>query len=316
MQPPSELMTRHLLPALRGLLTHLLYKKGYSQSRIASLLGITQASVSMYLNNQPATFLEKMRELGISDEDTNRYVEMLSEDVVRGKVEAIYTLSSFWRNLLAAGTICPIHRRESAILEECDVCMRLYGSTQIDVEKAEALREVERAAKIVENSTFFPAVIPEVSVNIVQATYKATTEMDVAALPGRMVKIHGRADHILPAEFGVSRHMARMLLAAMQSNPEICAAVNIRHDKRISTIISDMQLPVTKISGEDHQASLEGDMVVSAFKAKINTSMIQSTQIVVDEGGNGLEPNTYIFGRSASEAAQRALEIAKRYTEK
>ncbi len=316
MQPPSELMTKYLLPALRGLLTRRLYEKGYSQSRIASLLGITQASVSIYLSSQPAVYIEKTRELGISDEETNRYVEMLSEDVVRGKVEAIYTLSSLWRNLLAAGTICPIHRQESTILEECDVCMRLYSPAQTDVRKTEVLREVERAAMIVKDSTFFSAIMPEVSVNIVQATSEATTETNVAALPGRMVKIHGRADHILPAEFGVSRHMARMLLVAMRSNSEIRAAINVRYDRHIDTILSDLHLDVIRISGEDHQASLEGDTVVSAFKAKINTSTIQATAIVVDEGGKGLEPNTYIFGRSASEAAQRALEIAKRYAEK
>ncbi len=316
MQPPSEMMSRYLLPAFRGLLTHLLYSKGYSQSRIASLLGITQASVSLYLNGRLATYLEKTRQLGIPDEDTNRYVEMLSEDIVRGKVEAIYTLSSLWRNLLAAGTICPIHRQESAIIEECDVCMRLYGSAQIDLEKTEVLREVERAARIVENSPFFSAVMPEVSVNIVMSISEAKTEMDVAALPGRMVKIHGRADHILPAEFGVSRHMARMLLTAMGRNPEIRAAINIRYDQRIDDILSDRHLDVIRITSADHQASLEGDTVVSAFKAKIITSTIPAGLIIVDEGGKGLEPNTYIFGRDTSETAQRALEIAKSYTER
>ncbi|MCL4435117.1 MAG: hypothetical protein M1503_08040 [Thaumarchaeota archaeon] len=306
-------MTKHLLPALRGLVTHNLDRKGYSQSRIAGLLGITQAAVSLYLTKKPGVYFEKTRELGVPDADTERYVEMLSEDVVRGRVEAIYTLSSLWRNLLAAGALCAVHRRESSILEECDVCMRLYGPVQKDVEKTEVLREVERAAKIVENSPFFPKVMPEVSVNIVMAAPEARTETDVAALPGRMVKIHGRAGHMLPAEFGISRHMARMLLTAMHSNSEIQAALNIRHDHKMDNVLQDLRLNVVRIVREDHQASLEGDIVVSAFKAKLNTSSAEPAQIIVDEGGEGLEPNTYIFGRDATEAAQLALEIAKRY---
>lgn len=316
MHPPSEIMVKHLLPALRGLVTHNLDRKGYSQSRIAGLLGITQASVSLYLTKNPRVYLEKTRELGVPDADTERYIEMLSEDVVRGRVEAIYTLSSLWRNLLATGALCTIHRRKSSILEECDVCMRLYSPVQKDVEKTEVLREVERAAKMVENSPFFPKVMPEVSVNIVMAAPEARTEMDVAALPGRMVKIHERAGHILPAEFGVSRHMARMLLTAMRSNPGTRAALNILYDSRIDGILRDLQINFIRIVREDHQASLEGDAVVSAFKAKLNTFSTKSTQIVVDEGGEGLEPNTYIFGGDATEAAQLALEIAKRYAEK
>jgi predicted fused transcriptional regulator/phosphomethylpyrimidine kinase/predicted transcriptional regulator len=317
MHPPSEIMVKHLLPALRGLVTHNLDQKGYSQSRIASLLGVTQASVSLYLTRKPSAYLEKTRELGVPNADTERYVEMLSEDVIRNHVEAIYTLSSLWRNLLATGALCTIHRQESVIVEECDVCMQLYSPVQTDVTKTQVLREVERTAKMVEDSPFFPLVMPEVSVNIVMATPKASTEMDVAALPGRMVKIHGRAGHMLPAEFGVSRHMARMLLTAMRNNPAIRAALNIRYDRRVDRILlQDLQLKVIRIVREDHQSSLEGDAVVSAFKAKLNDSNAESVQVIVDEGGEGLEPNTYIFAGDATEAAQIALEIAKHYMEK
>jgi predicted fused transcriptional regulator/phosphomethylpyrimidine kinase/predicted transcriptional regulator len=316
MNPPSEIMTRHLLPALRGLVAHNLSRKGYSQSRIATFLGVTQASVSFYLADPSATYFLKIKTLGLLDADTERYVETLSEDVIRGRVEAIYTISSLWKNLLATGTMCPLHRRESEILEDCDVCMRLYGSTKAGVERSRILHEVERAAKTVEGSLLFPAVMPEVSVNIVMAAPGALSEMDIAALPGRMVKIRGRADHMLPAEFGVSRHMARMLLTAMQWNPLLRAAVNIRYDHRVGDILLDMGLSPIRISKKDHVTALEGDQVVSAFATKINSGTASDAQIVVDEGGEGLEPNTYVFGGNATKAVLLALEIARRYVER
>ncbi len=276
------------------------------------MLGVTQASVSTYLAKPSSFYKEKTRGISIEDSDTDRYVEMLFEDIVRGRVEAIYTLSLIWRNLLASGLLCPIHKKEASILENCDVCMRLYGPVQTDVQKQEVLREVERAANLVETSLHFHQVMPEVSVNIVMALPNGVTEADVAALPGRIVKIHGRARHMLPAEFNVSRHMARMLLTAMQHSPDIRAAVNIKYDSKIRDILHDMGLSYTHISREEHKTSLEGDTVVSAFKAKLNIDGTPHLH-VVDEGSEGLEPITYILGRNATEAAQRALEIAKRY---
>jgi predicted fused transcriptional regulator/phosphomethylpyrimidine kinase/predicted transcriptional regulator len=315
MLPPAELMTKHILPALRGLITHTLTEKEYSQSRIAIILGITQASVSLYLSNEPSFYKEKMREIGVKDSDTDRYVEMLFEDLLRGRVEAIYTISSIWRNLLASGLLCPAHKREASILEDCDVCMRLYGPLQGDAQKNEVLREVERAAKMVEDSPFFQYVMPEVSVNTVMALKDAKTEADVVAFPGRIVKIHGRAKHIQSAEFSASRHMARMLLTIMQLSPDLRAAINIKYDDRVDGTLSNMNLSCIRISSEDHKPSMEGDVVVSAFKTKLSKDGNVVHSIVVDEGGEGLEPITYMFGKNATEVAKQALEIAKKYAE-
>ena len=118
---------------------------------------------------------------------------------------------------------------------------------------------------------------------------------------------------MLPAEFGASRHMARVLLTAMKHNPELRAAVNIKFDDKIADILSSMYLNVIHISRRDHEVSLEGDVVVSAFKTKLNSGGILVPQVVTDEGGEGLEPITYIFGRNATEAVRRTLAIAKKY---
>ncbi len=313
MHPPSDILVKTILPALRGLVTHRLHDNDYSQSKIAAIIGITQASVSMYLANNPTFHKNKMLKLGIKDQDIDRYTKTLCEDLIRGRVEAIYTLTSIWRNLLISGLLCPTHKKEASILEDCDVCMRLYGSVSADIQKDEVLREVNRAAAMVEASPLFQHVMPEVSVNIVMALPDGETEADVAAFPGRMVKIHGWVKHMLPAEFGASRHMARVLLTAMKHNPELRAAVNIKFDDKIADILSGMYLNVIHISRRDHEVSLEGDVVVSAFKTKLNSGGILVPQVVTDEGGEGLEPITYIFGRNATEAVRRTLAIAKKY---
>jgi predicted fused transcriptional regulator/phosphomethylpyrimidine kinase/predicted transcriptional regulator len=312
MLPPAELMTKYFLPALRGLITHTLSEKDFSQNKIASMLGITQASVSLYLANEPSFYRQKMQMIGINDSDVDHYVEMIFEDLLRGRVEAIYTISSIWRTILVNGVLCPTHKREASILEDCDVCMRLYSPIEGDLQKYEVIREVERATKMVEDSNLFQHIMPEVSVNIVEALKDGKTEADVAGFPGRIVKIHGRAKHTQPAEFNASRHMARMLLANMKINTNFKASMNIKYDDKVKEILSTMNLDYLLIPSEDLKPSLEGDAAVSAFKTKLSYD-VGGAQILVVEGGKGLEPITYIFGKNATEVTELALEIAEKY---
>ncbi len=50
MHPPCELVVDTFLPSMRALVARRLKEDGLSQGRIASLLGLTQASVSSYLS--------------------------------------------------------------------------------------------------------------------------------------------------------------------------------------------------------------------------------------------------------------------------
>jgi predicted fused transcriptional regulator/phosphomethylpyrimidine kinase/predicted transcriptional regulator len=303
-------MVKTFLPSIRGLISHKLHTIGYSQSKIAFLLGVTQASVSMYLEKDSSIFRTKITDLGIREFDLNSYEKMLTEDITRGRIKALYTLSSIWRNILSKGIICSVHKKESSIFEDCDVCMQLYGSSQINHERSEVIREIERAAEIIEDSNNFHLVMPEVSSNIVMAIQHGKTEADVAAFPGRMVKIHGSVKHRYPAEFGASQHMSRMLLAAIQHNNEFLAAINIKYDSNIGDFLSRMNRLIIFISSKEQKTGKKGDLIVSAFKLKLNSSKLNISNYYVAEGSEGLEPITYIFGRNAIEVTKMALEIA------
>ena len=66
MHPPDEMMTQAFLPAMRQLVAIRLHSEGLSQSRISGLLGITQASVSLYLSASPGRSYSTLSELGLS----------------------------------------------------------------------------------------------------------------------------------------------------------------------------------------------------------------------------------------------------------
>ena len=58
--------------------------------------------------------------------------------------------------------------------------------------------------------------------------------------------------------------------------------------------------------------SIEDDKVVVAIKATLRDLDIVP-EIVIDDGGLGLEPMAYLFDVNATEVTKKALEIARNY---
>src|SRR2546426_8228796 len=129
MHPPCELMMETFLPSMRALVSKRLSKEGFSQGKISRLLGITQASVSLYLSNGPAKFYDSPQRLSVTREEAERYSSLLAEDVKKSPIYAVSTLYSIWSNLLGKGIPCGLHREEYPFLAECDVCVKMFGSS-------------------------------------------------------------------------------------------------------------------------------------------------------------------------------------------
>src|SRR5260370_19636914 len=130
MHPPCEMMIEKFLPAMRVIVARRLHSEGLSQSRIAGLLGITQASVSLSLAHDQVGHVRFLADLGISSEDADRYSSLLSEDLKKNPVYAVSTLYSIWSDLLGRGALCAAHRGEYPFLAQCEMCMRTFGGTQ------------------------------------------------------------------------------------------------------------------------------------------------------------------------------------------
>ncbi|MBI2185445.1 MAG: hypothetical protein HYU39_10875 [Thaumarchaeota archaeon] len=297
---------------MRGLVAHELTARSFSQSRIARLLGVTQAAVSQYLASGRESFSSKTRYLGLSNEETERYTKLLCEDLSVSPIEGIQTLYTIWRNLLAKGVFCPAHQSLSQIPKECDVCMRIFGPVKTDDKGGAVLKQMESASKLLEASPYFPHIMPEVSVNLVMCPEDAKNESEVAGFPGRIIKVHGRARAMMQPEFGASWHMARMLLMAKSRNKQIGAGIDVKYDPKMLVILTDMNVKTLLTADKRRVGHGQQDIAVEAFSATLDKTR-ESFTAVVDEGGLGLEPITYIFGRDALEVCETALELASRY---
>src|SRR5262249_18915261 len=131
MHPPCEMMVEKFLPVMRAMVARRLGAEGLSQSRVAAMLGVTQASVSLYLQEkQMRSMSGSLSELGLSHEEAERFASLLSEDLKRNPVYAVSTLYSIWSGLLGRGALCTAHRGEHPSLAECEMCMRTFGANQ------------------------------------------------------------------------------------------------------------------------------------------------------------------------------------------
>ncbi|MDA4126164.1 MAG: hypothetical protein OK452_03025 [Thaumarchaeota archaeon] len=309
MQPPDELMVQGFLPAIRQLVARQLGAQGFSQNKISAMLGITQASVSLYASSDVSRSYSALAQFGLSSEEADRYASLLSEDVRLSAVDGVATLSSIWTRLLGSGAVCPAHRSQYPSLADCDVCIKEYGEK--GAVGSDAISEVAEAVRSLEGSPTFANVMPEVSVNVACAAGSAESPADVVAIPGRIVKVRGRARAMLPPESGASRHLSKVLLIVRRLRPEFRACMNIRYDKKVGLILKRLHLRSIEIG--DYAVSGKEDPTADALRRRLGPSS-GAFDVIVDGGGSGIEPNTYLFAKGAREVATLALKISRLYS--
>jgi hydroxymethylpyrimidine/phosphomethylpyrimidine kinase len=136
---------------------------------------------------------------------------------------------------------------------------------------------------------------------------------EIAGIPGRITVARERLRTLSEPEFGASYHLANVLLAAREKNREIRAAINLLFNERIERAMREvLKLEIYKFN----RASLPSDatdknLAVAWAVRKATNELGRTPDAVVDEGGYGVEPATYIFGSSAVDVADKSIRIAR-----
>ena len=307
MHPPDELMVDVFLPSIRQLVSRRLSSDGYSQRSISSLLGVTQASVSIYLATDPGRAYASLQSLSISGEESDRYATLLSEDLRRNPLDAQSTLDSIWKGILGRGSACPAHRALYPTLADCDICMADFSGASAG---PDAVALVAEAVALLQRSPNFAMAMPEVSVNLAYAPEGAESTDQVVAVPGRIVKVRGRATSMMRPEFGSSGHLARVLLLVEKKRADLRACLNLRYDERMARALKRLRIRTLKVGG--HPTGGKPDPTVAALASKLAEG--KRFDAVVDVGGSGTEPNVYLFGRTPRSLAELALRLSDAYS--
>lgn len=121
---PEELVVKSALPALRASIAKkLLSEYGFTQIKVAELLGVTQTAISYYLSNKRGSGAQD----SVQDETVKKTISEIArmltqKDVDRRAVATKFTeaLTYIRRNHL----LCNVHKQYEPQLDSdaCDVC--------------------------------------------------------------------------------------------------------------------------------------------------------------------------------------------------
>lgn len=178
------------------------------------------------------------------------------------------------------------------------------------------IKNLKKAVEILETCEEFAAFIPEVRSNIVMAKENAKDVNDVAGIPGRITTVHGKPKAFMDPEFGVSSHMARLVLSIMNHDPSRRSALNIKYNYKIIGICEKLGLNVSFYDRNDEPddvRNVEGGTIPWGVEAAIKR-IGKVPDVIYHKGAWGKEPSISLIGADAVDVAKMAVCIAKLFS--
>ncbi|WP_121740817.1 thiamine-phosphate synthase family protein [Natronorubrum halophilum] len=296
---PSELVVDRFLPTVRAMLATRLADRGMTQQEIAADLGVTQAAVSKYVSGEGGGD-DRFRDDPETVATVDRIADGLSSSEMDG-YDALAELLALVRSLEDRGPICALHEEEMPSLQGlgCDLCVR---GLDPDVRaERDVLANVRTAARTLAGIPGMASAVPSVGTNVGMALPEARDETDVAAIPGRIYAMGRRIEIPANPEFGASKHVSTAVLAASTVDPEIRGAINIATDDGILEAARSRGMDPLEFDADYDD---RGEHLRNRFEERGGVP-----RVAYHRGAFGIEPVTYVFARTAVDAAELVDEL-------
>ncbi|CAD6491498.1 MAG: Bifunctional thiamine biosynthesis protein ThiDN [Candidatus Argoarchaeum ethanivorans] len=177
-----------------------------------------------------------------------------------------------------------------------------------DANRFNVLQNLSYAVKELQECSECVLLLPEVGCNIAMAIREASTQDDVAAVEGRIVRLRDKMHLTGCIGFGASRHVARIIISALRFNPVLRAAMNIRFTPEILDACNKLKLNTVSFSRED-EPPLTKTMDWGTAYAFLHAA--EAPDVIYDEGGVGKEAMIRLLGTDALSVAKKATLIAR-----
>jgi len=182
-----------------------------------------------------------------------------------------------------------------------------------EVEKRTVLDQLTAAARRLEEA-HAGALIPEVQSNLGMGLTGARTFDDVAAFPGRLIRLHRDIRSVAPPEFAASTHVAKIVLTAMKHDPDKRAVMNIRYEEEMLAACRALNLSIASFDRHEEPKdvkNLEGSSLEWGT-AQVIRETGEVPDIIYDIGDEGKEPMIRILGRDPGRIVDIVLAILER----
>lgn len=156
-------------------------------------------------------------------------------------------------------------------------------------------------------------IVPEIQSNFGYALSGASSAAEVAAVPGRIIRVGENVETLHDPAFGASSHVAKVILAVMRFDGRYRSAMNIRFSEEILRTLKTLRFDVASFDRAEEPQDVklrEG----SSLEWGTTDALSRHEGIpdaVFDRGGDGKEPIVRILGRNPAEVADKVLKVSK-----
>ncbi len=179
-----------------------------------------------------------------------------------------------------------------------------------EIKRFRVIEELKQAIEILKKERI-GHLIPEVSSNLGYALPYANGPEDIASFPGRIVRFKDTIKTLADPEFGVSSHIANIILSVIRFDPDYCSAMNIRYSKENILKLKKKGFTIghfdrkkePKELKEKEGSSLEWGVSMVLEKMK------RVPDFIYDEGDIGKEPMIRVLGRNPIEVVNKVKAL-------
>jgi predicted fused transcriptional regulator/phosphomethylpyrimidine kinase/predicted transcriptional regulator len=292
----EEVVVESFLPTYRSMLAAALRDRGLTQQEVAAALGLSQSAVSKYAQGGVAR-----TEAVETDDRVRDLVERVADGLASGemtRVQALAETEVLIRRLADGDLLARLHEESMPDLAEAGgLDLHDPEGTVLTAERVRS--SVDRALRALTAASGVAALVPAVGSNVVECLPDARGVEDVAGVPGRIVDVKGRPTVPADPEFGVSGHVAGVLLAARAAGADARAAVNVRYDPAFVERLTDAGLVAVAFD----PAADRGD-VADAVERALADRAVGDRFALYQTGAVGVEPILYVLGPDAPTAVR------------
>ena len=157
-------------------------------------------------------------------------------------------------------------------------------------------------------------IIPEVQSNLGYALPYACKAEDIAAIPGRIIRIGEETRTFGDPAFGASRHIASIIIATLKYNADYRCAMNIRFADKIIKICRSLDFDVDNFDRSDEPDDTKSK---EGYSLKWGIDSVLSKRnsipdIIFDRGDLGKEPMIRVIGKKPADVVDKVLIISKK----
>ena len=158
--------------------------------------------------------------------------------------------------------------------------------------------------------SFLPSgFVPEVGMNFVYALKNAKAFEEICAVDGRVIKTKDKVKLCGGVGFGVSKHVASIVLAAMSFDKNIRSVVNIRYSKNNLDLCKQAGFRIGFFDRKNEPNVMKSTMEWGTKQAIKDIGVVPD--VIYDLGGIGKEPMIRILGKNPKDVLLKVQILLK-----